>query len=182
MNSICIVGGGIAGLSSAYYLIKKGYPAKSIFIFESDSRFGGRVASVTQTVNNISFTYEAGAGRIASTHNHILKLINELGISHKLFPMDNKWDYSTNNKVIKNCMNKTPKQLGYYLHDKWNHITFYQILQHIFSISKGYRGLYQLSFGSFIQNELGNDILRFLQDIFGYDSEFKEMNAVDAIE
>ena len=45
-KSIAIVGGGFAGLGTAYYLIKNGFPGKKITIFENNSYVGGLASGI----------------------------------------------------------------------------------------------------------------------------------------
>jgi len=68
-----IIGGGISGLSTAYYLTKSGAPATLI---ESRSRLGG----VIQTEKVEGCTIEAGPDSFLSVKPAALELISELGM------------------------------------------------------------------------------------------------------
>ncbi len=74
MPETIIIGGGISGLSSAYYLAKAGCQATLI---ESRPRLGG----VIQTENVEGCTLEAGPDSFLSAKPAALDLIRELGLS-----------------------------------------------------------------------------------------------------
>jgi oxygen-dependent protoporphyrinogen oxidase len=70
---VVIIGGGISGLSTAYYLSKAGIEATLI---ESRSRLGG----VIETVNVEGCTIEAGPDSFLSAKPAAMELIRELGL------------------------------------------------------------------------------------------------------
>ncbi len=74
MPHVAIIGGGISGLSTAYYLAKRGIPAT---IYESRPRLGG----VIQTESVEGCTIEAGPDSFLSVKPAALELIRELGLS-----------------------------------------------------------------------------------------------------
>jgi len=71
---VLIIGGGISGLSAAYYLAKRGV---SSMIFESRPRLGG----VIQTEHVAECTLEAGPDSFISAKPAALELIRELGLA-----------------------------------------------------------------------------------------------------
>jgi oxygen-dependent protoporphyrinogen oxidase len=73
MSRVLIIGGGISGLSTAYYLAKGGVPAT---IVESRPRLGG----VIQTEKIDGCTIEAGPDSFLSIKPAALDLIGELGL------------------------------------------------------------------------------------------------------
>ena len=74
-----IAGGGIAGLYTAYRILKH-FPTVKICILEADNRLGGRLHSIPLEEGAI---IEAGGARF-NTHQHrIIALIRELGLSAK---------------------------------------------------------------------------------------------------
>jgi len=73
-NTIGIVGGGLAGLTAAYYLVKNDY---NVVIYEGNNRLGGRVYSGKFPNGQI---YENGGELIDSTHKDLLHLIKELNL------------------------------------------------------------------------------------------------------
>lgn len=72
-TKIGIVGAGLAGLTVAYQLMKRGIPTT---IIESSDRIGGRI--LTRQFD--STIYELGAEFIDSNHSDLIKLIKELDI------------------------------------------------------------------------------------------------------
>lgn len=80
---VAIIGGGISGLSAAYFLEQAthaGGPPIQIDLFESSSRIGGKIQSVRQD----ELTLELGAESFLSRKTAALKLCRELGIEAHL--------------------------------------------------------------------------------------------------
>jgi monoamine oxidase len=80
---IAIVGGGIAGIYTAWRLLQDTGKAFEIHIYEKDSRLGGRIRS--QTIPGIPFTAELGAMRFKPRHQLLNAVIDELGIKIRSF-------------------------------------------------------------------------------------------------
>jgi oxygen-dependent protoporphyrinogen oxidase len=74
---VVIIGGGISGLSTAYYLAKRGVPST---IFESRPRLGG----VIRTDYVEGCTIEAGPDSFISAKPAALELIRELGLADQV--------------------------------------------------------------------------------------------------
>ncbi|MCK4723601.1 MAG: FAD-dependent oxidoreductase, partial [Dehalococcoidia bacterium] len=81
--NIGIIGGGIAGLSAAYELSKKGH---QVAVFEKEAELGGQMA-----------TFEVAGQRLERFYHHIfgsdidiIRLIDELGLSQKLVWLDSR--------------------------------------------------------------------------------------------
>ncbi|MBD3362239.1 FAD-dependent oxidoreductase [Candidatus Dojkabacteria bacterium] len=82
-NKIAIIGGGLTGLTAAYFLSQKGY---SITVFEKSDKLGG-LASTDEIANSqIEKTYH----HIFQTDTKILKLIQKLKLAHLL-----RWENSS---------------------------------------------------------------------------------------
>ncbi len=74
---IAIIGGGITGLSSAWFLIKK-YPGAKITLFEKGPRLGGWI----QTSQGGGFLFEKGPRTFQLGRSpHLLSLIQDLGLN-----------------------------------------------------------------------------------------------------
>lgn len=73
-DTIGIVGGGLAGLTAAYYLVKNG---RNVTIYEGNVRLGGRVFSGKFPNGQI---YENGGELIDSSHKELINLLEELNI------------------------------------------------------------------------------------------------------
>tara|TARA_Y100001958_G_C21241239_1_gene569057 strand:+ start:783 stop:2357 length:1575 start_codon:yes stop_codon:yes gene_type:complete len=150
---ICIIGGGISGLYTAYKLINKGY---NIILLEGSSRFGGRI----HTYKTKEYLYEMGAGRICETNKYLMKLINELNLNDKLHELSHE-----NKIVLKNKNIKDPQ--------------VYKYLKKIIDGSKMYTKKYLISI-NFLQlciNILGFEKACDLRSMLAYDSEFNNLNA-----
>ena len=85
---IIIIGGGIAGLYTAYKLIKKN-PNQKILILERNRKIGGRIDTYTDKY----YTVEAGAARFHENHTLLLKLIEEMGLKSKMVPISSEFEY-----------------------------------------------------------------------------------------
>jgi len=111
-----IAGGGIAGLYTAYNLKKK-YPSASVCIVELSNRLGGRLHTINPEPN---IYFEAGGARFNNEQKRINKLIDELGLTNKKFPISSssiykaiqpnynaelETIYPTINHFIKDCEN-----------------------------------------------------------------------------
>lgn len=79
LNSFAIIGGGISGLSAAWYL-KKLRPEALVTVFESGDRTGG----VLQTVHEGDFLIEQAADMFVAQPSFALELCRELGIEDEL--------------------------------------------------------------------------------------------------
>ena len=77
MPGVVIIGGGISGLSAAYYLAKRGVPST---ILEPRPRLGG----VIQTEHIDGCTVEAGPDSFISAKPAALELIQELGLADEV--------------------------------------------------------------------------------------------------
>jgi protoporphyrinogen/coproporphyrinogen III oxidase len=76
---IAIIGGGISGLTTAFYL-KKYSPSNEITIFESDGSFGGKL----KTVKKYGFAIEIGGNGFLSNKLDTLDLVREAGLKDLL--------------------------------------------------------------------------------------------------
>lgn len=84
---IAIIGGGIAGLYSAWRISSDSLNNFKVNLYESDSRLGGRIYS--QEIPGVPFKAELGAMRFRQTHQILCKLLNELDIPTREFDISN---------------------------------------------------------------------------------------------
>src|SRR5262247_3168829 len=77
MASVAIIGGGISGLSTAYYLSKAGIPCALI---ESRGRLGG----VIQTERACGCVIDGGPDSFLSVKREARKLIQDLGLGDEV--------------------------------------------------------------------------------------------------
>ena len=71
------MGGGISGLSVAYFLSKRGL---RVLLLEKEKRFGGKI----RTVREDGYTVEAGPNAFLSSKPHAAHLAEELGIGDRV--------------------------------------------------------------------------------------------------
>jgi hypothetical protein len=153
---ICIIGGGISGLYTAYKLMNTN---NKIIILEASNRFGGRVKTYTTK----DYLYECGAGRISEKHKLLMELIKELKLDSDLYELDSKVNHIIGNKSI-----------------RYNP---FKDLKTIIEKSKTYTKKYLISI-TFLQ--LCIDIIGFnnaqkLKHSMAYDAEFNILNAYSCI-
>ncbi|MFT3766533.1 MAG: FAD-dependent oxidoreductase [Minicystis sp.] len=79
---VVVVGGGLAGMCSAYELRKKGYEIAAVL--EAQDRVGGRVLTLRDGFKNNQYA-EAGATRIADSHNFTLAYAQEFNLTLREF-------------------------------------------------------------------------------------------------
>jgi oxygen-dependent protoporphyrinogen oxidase len=83
MKNVVIVGGGIAGLSAAYYASKK-IPDARITLLESSDRWGGKIRTDRIKFDDGQFIIEGGPDTFLATKPWAVALCKELGLSDRL--------------------------------------------------------------------------------------------------
>ncbi len=83
MNRIVIIGGGIAGLSAAYYAAQK-QPDAQITLIESADRWGGKITTDRVTFDDGTFIIEGGPDTFLATKPYATALCKELGLGERL--------------------------------------------------------------------------------------------------
>jgi len=83
MNRIVIIGGGIAGLSAAYYATKK-IPNAQITLLESSDYWGGKITTDRVSFNGGQFIIEGGPDTFLATKPYATALCKELGLGDRL--------------------------------------------------------------------------------------------------
>ncbi|KAI2803178.1 hypothetical protein BLOT_007301 [Blomia tropicalis] len=89
-KSIAIIGGGISGLSTAFYLLKNavkhGKPIRKVFILETQSRFGGWLQTSSNPNDENDF-FELGP-RTISTNSYggvnAIALVHDIGLAERV--------------------------------------------------------------------------------------------------
>ena len=161
MDDIIIIGGGLAGLYTAYKLSSK-YPNKSIKILEKNNNFGGRIF----TYHDKTMDVEAGAGRFHSKNKYLMKLLKELDLYNK------KIKIPTDFKVI------DENEPGKIQESKNDEI----IKKIIKNVNEKKEVLQDKTFMDYAKTKVSKEEIQYLHDFFGYTSELTEMNAYDAID
>ena len=80
---LTIIGGGIAGLSAAYYAVRSGQ-YDQITVIESDSRWGGKIATDRVSFDDGQFIIEGGPDTFLATKPYATALCKELGLGERL--------------------------------------------------------------------------------------------------
>ncbi len=78
-----VVGGGIAGLSAAYYLRQKD-PGARLTVLDSDSRWGGKITTDRVDFGDGQFVIEGGPDTFLATKPYAVDLCRELGLEDRL--------------------------------------------------------------------------------------------------
>ena len=192
---VIIIGGGISGLYSAYQLNKIN-PSLKVLLLESYKIFGGRV----YTYNDKYMTVDAGAGRFADSHSHLIKLIHELGLKNKVAPLTNNVVYapadgthSIQSSILDAPNNENASILQTYIDPIYNslldiglgtqNIPSSGIITKVILASK-FESRHYLQSKTFLQYAstiLSKKEIQYIKDTFGYYSELIIMNAYDAI-
>ncbi|MGH7884622.1 MAG: flavin monoamine oxidase family protein, partial [Thermodesulfobacteriota bacterium] len=98
---VLIVGAGLSGLASAYYLSKNGIKVK---VFEARNRIGGRILSVS---NNNDNYFDLGPAWFWPHQIYIQKMISDLNI--KYFEQYEKGDFVFENNIEKDVTRFLPQ-------------------------------------------------------------------------
>ncbi len=80
---IVIIGGGIAGLSAAYYATKK-IPDAQITLIESSQRWGGKIVTDRAIFEDGQFIIEGGPDTFLATKPYATALCKDLGLADRL--------------------------------------------------------------------------------------------------
>lgn len=146
---IVIIGGGIAGLSTAYYLTKAGH---QISLFEKDNVLGGLTSSFKQ--ENWSWPLEKYYHHIFSSDKNVFGLLNDLGIRDCLFFKQPKTSVFIDQKIFPF---DTPKSIITFpklnLYDKLR----LSLLTVILKINPFWKPLEKISSYDFIQKTMGKN-------------------------
>ena len=102
---VIIVGGGISGIYTMYNLKKK-YPNLKVLLLEKNERFGGRVYSHYEKVDNVDYVMDLGAGRVGYHHKLMVNLIKELKLDKYMHPISNTENYIEYNSKTGESVNK----------------------------------------------------------------------------
>lgn len=109
--SVVVLGGGLSGLSAAYYLFKK-FPQKTITLIESSERIGGWIRSTRSTKG---YTFEQGPRTIRPSGIqgvNTLELIQDLGLENEIVAIPRNHPAAQNRMIYANgSLNTLPSSL-----------------------------------------------------------------------
>jgi len=151
-----ILGGGIAGLYTAYKLLQRN-PDRNLVLIEKEKILGGRIF----TYKDKNMTVEAGAGRFSKNHILLMELLHEFKLDKKIQPIESSFKYAEG----------SPYNLKF-------------VLGKIIAFSKidPLHDLIKLSFLDYARLVVTKEEVQFIEDSFGYYTELVIMNARDTIE
>ena len=164
-----IVGGGIAGLYSAYRLLQL-QPETKLLLVEKQAYLGGRIFTYTDD----TMTVEGGAGRFTKRHSLLWRLLKELGLDSKAVPISGGFTYIDGSKVSDGS-NVSDGHKVYEGPEK----DIAEVVKASTSETLSY--LRSVSFLDFAKRVIGSSRAQHIVDSFGYYSELVIMNAHDAI-
>jgi cytochrome b5 len=175
---IIVVGGGISGINTAYYLQKK-HPKLNILVLEASNNLGGRL----QTIQHHGTHYEAGGARFNNKQTRIIKLLKHLELFDKKIPISSDTyfkPYPKNkfqnvpfmNKLVNNkdIINLDPLFNELSLLKQTGKISHQELINH--------------SILDLVDKKLDykyNNIKKILEQIYEYWSEIAIMNSNDAL-
>ena len=158
---VIIIGGGIAGLNTAYKLIKKN-PNMQITILEKYNYIGGRINTFVSKYMKV----EAGAGRFNNKNKLLLGLLRDFGLLGKIITI------GSDSKVV------DIKRPG--LLQESEVLTILKKL--INDVKYSENDLINMEFSEYMKKKVTKEEMKYLYDFFGYTSEITEMNAYITIE
>ena len=83
MNRLIVIGGGIAGLSAAYYAYRN-IPDVHVTLIEADSRWGGKITTDRVAFDGGQFIIEGGPDTFLASKPWGVSLCKELGLGERL--------------------------------------------------------------------------------------------------
>ncbi|MEI6712846.1 MAG: protoporphyrinogen oxidase [Verrucomicrobiota bacterium] len=119
MKKVAIVGGGITGLSCAYYILKAGASDVEVTLFESTGVLGGKIKTVVDSQGRI---VEAGPDSIVTTKPAGIRLMKELGLEDQIINPTTTKSFILHGDVLRRIppdfMSLVPKNmLGFLMSD-----------------------------------------------------------------
>jgi monoamine oxidase len=158
-----VVGGGIAGLYTAYSLLKR-TPDMRLVILEKRGYLGGRVYTYH---GDGAMVVEAGAGRFSNHHKRLRKLIRELHLDKHVREIGGGFSY------VPSGPESSVSVASSYRLDK--------DIADVMAASTRATNLQNISFLDYAKSVIGQKRANHIVDSFGYYSELVLMNAYDAI-
>lgn len=155
-KSVVIVGAGISGLTTAYWLNKDGFDVK---ILESKSDAGGAM----ETIREKGFLVDFGPNSGLETTPLIRKIVDEVGLSNEMIYAN---DSSNKRYILKNGeLHALPTSLPAFIRTKlFSPKAKFRVMAEPF-IDKSDDGYYQ-SIAQFVRRRLGQEFLDYAIDPF----------------
>lgn len=155
-NTIAVLGGGISGLSTAWYLKKKGF---EVTLFEVQEDTGG----VIRSVSNQYSVFDFGPNTIRDKTGSISGMIADLGLEDEVLSMS---EGSKTRFIVRNGELKKIKQnpISFLFSD----VLSWKGKKELFSepIRKSLNSDADESIGSFLERRIGKEAVEYLADPF----------------
>lgn len=160
-SSIIIIGGGIAGLSAAYYA-QKSAPDTHIILLEAGDHWGGKIITDRIAFDDGDFIIEGGPDTFLATKPWGVALCKELGLANRLHGTN---QYQKNTYVLqKNRLRPLPDGLAMMIPTNFQSILKSHLVSWPGKIRMGLdfllpaqNGHYDESLGHFISRRLGRE-------------------------
>ncbi|MEP0006292.1 MAG: protoporphyrinogen oxidase [Balneola sp.] len=155
-NTIAVLGGGISGLSTAWYLKKKGF---EVTLFEAQEGTGG----VIRSVSNQYSVFDFGPNTIRDKTGSVSEMIADLSLEDEVLSMS---EGSKTRFIVKNGELKKIKQnpISFLFSD----VLSWKGKKELFSepIRKSLNSDADESIGSFLERRIGKEAVEYLADPF----------------
>ncbi|HAW78962.1 MAG TPA: protoporphyrinogen oxidase [Balneola sp.] len=155
-NTIAVLGGGISGLSTAWYLKKKGF---EVTLFEAQEDTGG----VIRSVSNQYSVFDFGPNTIRDKTGSVSEMITDLGLEDEVLSMS---EGSKTRFIVKNGELKKIKQnpISFLFSD----VLSWKGKKKLFSepLKKSLNSDADESIGSFLERRIGKEAVEYLADPF----------------
>lgn len=155
-NTIAVLGGGISGLSVAWYMKKKGF---EVTLFESQEDTGG----VIRSVSNQYSVFDFGPNTIRDKTGSVSEMITDLGLEEEVLSMS---EGSKTRFIVRNGELKKIKQnpISFLFSD----VLSWKGKKKLFSepIRKSLNSDADESIGSFLERRIGKEAVKYLADPF----------------
>jgi hypothetical protein len=132
METVVIIGAGIAGLYTGYQLLKKN--KYKIIIIEKEKELGGRLYTNKVNINNEIYYLEGGAGVLRDDDNYLINILKELRIPIKLWNSNTDIIYN-NGERNENLEYDYKKDIVNLCKKSDNFTTFISLLENDFEMS-----------------------------------------------
>lgn len=155
-NTIAVLGGGISGLSTAWYLKKKGF---EVTLFEAQEGTGG----VIRSVSNQYSVFDFGPNTIRDKTGSVSEMITDLGLEDEMLSMS---EGSKTRFIVRNGELKKIKQnpISFLFSD----VLSWKGKKELFSepLKKALKSDSDESIGTFLERRIGEEAVEYLADPF----------------
>ena len=170
---IIIIGGGISGIYTMYNLKKK-YPRLKVLLLEKDNRFGGRIYTYFEKINNQTYKMDLGAGRLGFHHKRIMNLLEDLKLKNEIIPITNTENYIEYDKKTNTATDKSSEKRG-----------VVDLLYKFFNSSKisnlTHKFLKKLNLMELFSKFFSSEMCKIIENSFEYKCKLKYFNSDDAV-